>query len=280
MRILCGTDLLPKTESALERAGMLAKSRSAELRLLHVASPTESDRMLQEDMQRAKRVLQARVTSPFWRYGLSPKIEVRSGSPAHVLIDVAREVDAALIILGTHRRRLARDMLAGTIAMRLLSELKCPVLIVRRMPFGPYRDVLMALDESESSAQVVRAAEALMIHAHARASVIPVHRPSHTGVRDMLARVSNEPSRYELIAENARTTAAAVGKITDRLNPDLLILGACGRVRLRRAFLATPENRLMKVTGSDVLIVPPRDSEDTWRRRRAERNALDVVTGV
>jgi universal stress protein E len=305
MQILCGTDLLPKTESALDRAGMLAERLGAELSLLHVAVPTESDRMLEEDVQRARALLQARATSPLWRYGPPPEVCIRSGSPAHVLIEVAQEVDTALVILGTHRTRPARDALAGTIAMRLLSALTCPVLIVRRMPWGPYSNILMALDRSEASAETVRAAEALVIRPNARTSVVHAYQPPHSAMmtsagiagdvidtyldgwkreasaamRDLLMQVSKDASRYELVLENA-TTTAAVGRVMGRLKPDLLVLGTRGCGRLRRAFLGSVANRVIAATRSDVLIVPQRKTETAWQRGRSERRALDVVMGV
>jgi hypothetical protein len=41
-RLLCATDLLPASESAVDRAGVLAQELNARLSLLHVVSPTGS----------------------------------------------------------------------------------------------------------------------------------------------------------------------------------------------------------------------------------------------
>jgi universal stress protein E len=304
MHILCGTDLLPKTESAIDRAGMLSAALRAELSLLHVVMPTESDQMLKEDVERASRQLQARASAPLWRHGQSPSISVRPGSPAGVLIEMAWELDATLVVLGMHRKRPVRDALAGTIALQLLSALTCPVLIVRRMPLGAYRNVLLALDRSKASAEAVRAAEALVIDADAHASAVHAYQPpfsammtsagiaadvidtyadtwrreSKTDLRDLLTRVSHDASRYELILENA-TTSAAVGNVIRRLNPDLLVMGTRGRSRLKRALFGSVSQRIMAAARSDVLLVPERSREAAWRRRRSERHNLDVVTG-
>jgi len=53
MYILCATDLLAKSESAIDRAEILADHLDADLSLLHVVTPPESPRMLAEDLQRA-----------------------------------------------------------------------------------------------------------------------------------------------------------------------------------------------------------------------------------
>jgi nucleotide-binding universal stress UspA family protein len=280
MRILCGTDLLPKTNSALDRAGMLAQQLGAELTLLHVAPPTESERMLEQDMERARERLAAHATPPLWHHGPSPLVCGRSGSAGKMLVAAARELDAALVVLGRHRQRPARDALAGTLAERLLSELTCPVLIVHRMPWHAYRNVLLALDCSKASGKAVKAAEALVLSSSARASVVHAYQPAceAIGLRDLLHVASGDPSRYELVIENAATTDA-IQRVVGRLNPDLLVLGTRGRGRWRRALLGSVASRILASAKSDVLVVPG-DLRASWRNARDERLALDVVPGI
>jgi nucleotide-binding universal stress UspA family protein len=275
---------------------MLSALSGAQLSLLHVALPTESDELLQQDVKWARSRLQARTTAPLWQHGSSPGILVRSGSPTDVLMETARELDAALVVLGMHRKRPVRDALAGTIAFRLLSALARPLLIVRRMPLGAYRNVLLALDQSEASAQAVRAAEALVIRASARVSVVHAFQPpqstamtsagiagdvidaysddwkreSEAGLRDLLTQVSRDASSYELFLENA-TTFAAVGNVIRRLNPDLLVLGTRGRSRLKRALLGSVANRIVAAARSDILIVPQRSARTASQRARSNR---------
>src|SRR3569832_2433153 len=86
MRILCGTDLLPKTDSALDRAEILTKKLDAELTLLHVVPCTESERLLEQDKKRARVRLQSHAMPPLWQHGRSPHVCVRSGSAAGVRV--------------------------------------------------------------------------------------------------------------------------------------------------------------------------------------------------
>ena len=50
MRILCATDLLAKSESAIERAGLLANQLNADLSLLHVVAPEKSHQDLEHTL--------------------------------------------------------------------------------------------------------------------------------------------------------------------------------------------------------------------------------------
>ena len=42
MRILCATDLLPKSEAAIARAGLMSDRLGADLTLLHIVSDEQS----------------------------------------------------------------------------------------------------------------------------------------------------------------------------------------------------------------------------------------------
>jgi len=65
MYILCATDLLAKSESAIDRAEILADHLDADLSLLHVVTPPESPRMLAEDLQHASLGME-------WRSRIAP----------------------------------------------------------------------------------------------------------------------------------------------------------------------------------------------------------------
>jgi len=303
MNILCATDLLPKSESAIDRAGILADQLGADLSLLHVVPPTESREMAEQDLQRAKEKLKARVTRPLWRFGPPPSVLIRQGSPKRELIETLRDTKPDLIVLGRHRPRLFRDSLAGTIAAEVLGERKCPVLVVDSIALGAYRNIVLALDRTHASAEAVRVAEATVLNDGLRAVVVHAYPPAYDGMligagitgevlpgnpqdssstanvvlRALLTGVTHDVSRYGLIIEHA-TPTAAISKVVSRLNPDLLVLGTRGRGRLKRALLGSVANRVVARVHCDVLVVPDPVSV-TARRERIDHRSLDVVTG-
>jgi len=56
---------------------------------------------------------------------------LRTGDPRDLIIDVARELGADLIITGTHGRRGVRRALIGSIAESVVRTAPCPVLTIR-----------------------------------------------------------------------------------------------------------------------------------------------------
>jgi nucleotide-binding universal stress UspA family protein len=58
--------------------------------------------------------------------------EIRgSGDPADVIIDEAKALDADLILVGTHRKNLAKRLLLGSVSTKVVHDAPCDVLVVR-----------------------------------------------------------------------------------------------------------------------------------------------------
>lgn len=61
---------------------------------------------------------------------LLAKAEARFGTPWQVVCGIAKEVNAELVVIGTHSRT-ALDLVLGTTAARITNHAHCSVLIVR-----------------------------------------------------------------------------------------------------------------------------------------------------
>ena len=280
-KLLCATDLLPKSEAAIDRAGLLAQRLGAQLSLLHVVSPVSSERNLEQTLQTAIAGLDARARAPQWRHGPPPNVAVRTGSPARLIREAIDEHRPDLLIIGPHRKRPVRDVLEGTIAEKILSTRQCPLLIVRDKADAEYRNVLLALDITEESGAAVRAAEALVLSPSVQAMVMHVCEPPYQGmmrsagvasedvisyvehsrreaadeVRNLLRRASADHTRYAVvIGENH--PAASIRRALQLYQPDLVVLGTSGMGRMRRALIGSVANQILDAATCDVLVVP------------------------
>ena len=277
MKILCGTDLLPKSDSALERAGILADRLSAQLILVHAFTHAEPYSRLEEELKHAGQQLRLRATPPRWHHRIAPEFQVRTGSPVQVLVEAARDLEPELIVLGSHRRRFTPNALAGTIAERVVKQVDCPVLVVRRMPWRAYRRVLLIVDCADAK-EVVAAAGRLMLDPTAVSAAASAHDSlCETAVLETepepAVAVANTSasgaSELALIQESSITSDAA--REIERSSPDLLILGAGRRGWFRRMFQVEAVNRVLAIRGSDVLLVPRSRDCMAPRRRRGDR---------
>ena len=286
MRLLVATDLLPKSEFAIDRAGLLADELDAELSLLHVVSPVSSERVLEQSLQMAIGRMKSRARSPLWRARTTPDVEVRAGNPARVILDTIAREKPDLLIVGPHERRGVVDALQGTIIEKVVSARRCPVLVVQQSAGVNYRNVLLALDAATGSRAAGVAAERLVLRDGVRAGAIhacasPDHpvlqlpRPEGAGValhtdcsprtasailRELLEQESADPKRYELIVAHGNPLPTIMRAIESR-QPDLLVVGTRGDGRMRRAVLGSVANQLLKLAPCDMLIVPQGTSQ-------------------
>lgn len=276
MKLLCATDLLPKSDPAVDRAFELKKSLGAKLALLHVVPPIGAE----------EGTLEQRLLSARSRLGLrsrhaggDARLLVRCGRPTNVVCEEARAADLAII--GPHRADVLVDTVRGTFAERLLGEARCPVLVARRSGGAPYRTLLLALDGSHATGDVIRMAESLPLGEGSELAVLHAHEPPYeammntVGVGNLsvaryasasmsqaaamihaeLQRHSRDPRRYRVLLVDARP-GPGIRQALREVRPDLLVLGTRGHGRLRRALLGSTAHEALRAADCDVLVVP------------------------
>ena len=171
--IVVATDLEGQAEAALEYARKLATNYGARIVLAHGLDPMEyaaveaiPDAVLNHLTAAARKVLD-QLAGDLLRQGIRSHSEVRQGAVAEMLVDVARQYDAGLIVIGTKGMEGAGPVVVGAIAERLVRLAPCPVLAVaadwnagphRPTPGGP---VLLAMTKNDAAGPAAAAAYSL-----------------------------------------------------------------------------------------------------------------------
>ncbi len=141
-RILAATDFSPDAERALEWARTLSEAFNAELVILHVLDlslagaaglPTELAAMpaVGQLMDRLRSEAASEMTKLAARHPRARTL-LREGSPRTTILEVAREVAADVIVVGTHGRTGLAHVLFGSVAEHVVRHSPVPVLTVRR----------------------------------------------------------------------------------------------------------------------------------------------------
>jgi nucleotide-binding universal stress UspA family protein len=134
-RILVPTDFSLCSLNALGQAEELARTRGAELMLLHVERvPVAGSRMAEVTHAAAEAEL-ARTTERLRAHGLEVRGILRMGAADEEILSVAETERADLLVMGTHGRKGVAHMVLGSVAERVVRGAPCPVLTV-----GPGKD--------------------------------------------------------------------------------------------------------------------------------------------
>lgn len=134
-RILSPTDFSAGSRRAAEYAGFLARRLGAELHLLHAVLVGQERAADGDEAASVEQLLERQAESLRSELG-APTIELRQVarrgySAGVVILEYAVEMEAELIVLGTHGRRGAQRLLLGSVAEEVVRYANCPVLTVR-----------------------------------------------------------------------------------------------------------------------------------------------------
>ena len=139
---LITTDFSTYADEALDYAIALASKLQARLTLLHVihsvplwvegdmgrALPDVYLRQLEAQVQQGLEQRQQRIQAA----GVQGNILMVHGVPFQRIIDLARDQQVDLIIMGTHGRTGLQHLLLGSVAEKVVRLAPCSVLIVRQ----------------------------------------------------------------------------------------------------------------------------------------------------
>lgn len=139
-RILVPTDFSPTSEKAVRYAVELARVFSSEVVLLHVFDTRIVDNIYhihelsperaRTEMQKSAEKSMAALTEADWAAGVPLVPRYVEGLPSVAVKDVAAEVGADLVVMGTHGRTGITQLLYGSTAEGVVRGAPCPVLTV------------------------------------------------------------------------------------------------------------------------------------------------------
>ena len=145
VRVVVGFDFSSQAEMALERAiWMLGGLEDPEIHLVAaLGGPGVEDRSLgsynrlpDEELRRrviavaeARRAAAEATSIHFF-------VHTRASDAAAAILEVAAEVRAEMILVGTHSKKGVRRLLLGSVAERLVRQASCPVLVMRELTYG------------------------------------------------------------------------------------------------------------------------------------------------
>lgn len=147
-KILVPTDFTKVADCAINHAMKLAEHTGGEVYLLHVV-PGKNDvddarRKLDHEVERAKQ----------WNTSVPVHKLVRVGSIYDDIGDAASEIDASMIIMGTHGMR-GMQFLTGSRALRVITSSEVPFIVVqeRMIKEGGYDSIVVPLDLHKETRQ-------------------------------------------------------------------------------------------------------------------------------
>lgn len=144
---LVPTDFTSVSECALNHAVMLAKTTDAKIILVHVVSS-------QEKLPKGRKRLAKAKQQAFDKYGTEVETVVRVGSIYEDIGDLAEEIEATLVVIGTHGLKGVQFITGGR-TLKIVTSANTPFIVVQEKGIGEngYDDIVVPLDLKKETKQ-------------------------------------------------------------------------------------------------------------------------------
>lgn len=242
--IVVATDLGGQAEAALEYASKLAHAYGSRIVLAHGLDPMEYADVdgvpgtVRRGLTAQAREVLGKLASELMANGIRSHSEIRQGSIAEMLRDVARQYQAGLIVIGTRGHEGAGPVVVGAIAEQLVRVAPCPVMAVaadwnagenRPTPGGP---VLLALERNAACAAAAAAAYSLaekfhrpliVLHARSSAEVSAILNPGATTLAEFGIKVRANVAVRNVVKDG--NPPDAIRRAIAQYHPCVLVAG-------------------------------------------------------
>jgi nucleotide-binding universal stress UspA family protein len=287
--ILVPLDFSPTSIEALTYAIPLAKKLNAAVHLVHVTYKEEASEVFRPDELTSDTVqwiefsrdrlslVHQRHFPPSW-----PKNDhVRAGEPYEQICELAREIDADLIVIGTRGQTGFSRILLGSTAERVVRFAACPVLVVRRSSNEEtkeftFHNILAPVDFSECSifgalyaAFFAKTFDARLLFLHVFAGVLREVAGKPRQAKDDAidlenARLDMEAfTQLDFLRKVKCATEIRAGYAVDEIcreaaksKSDLVVIATHGRSGFNRMFLGSVAEHVVRYAECPVLVVP------------------------
>lgn len=242
--IVVATDLKGQSEAALEYARKLATAYQARIVLAHGEDPMDYAAVdaipgrIRKGLSTEVRSILDKLSGDMLREGIHSHTEIGQGEVAQMLVDVARQYHAGLIVIGTKGIEGAGPVIVGAIAEQLVRLAPCPVLAVaadwnagpnRPTPGGP---VLLAIEGNEAASTAAATAWSLaekferpllMLHARTAAEASAFLNPQATAPEKFGIDPNGRVPVRALVKDGI--PADVIAEAIAQYHPSILVMG-------------------------------------------------------
>jgi nucleotide-binding universal stress UspA family protein len=137
-KIVVADDGSAFAQKAIDKAAELAKKEETEIICVNVIEDycpiglTEIDCTVVRELQmKEANIVIAAAADKFKKAGVNARVIIEPGSPAEMIIEVAKREGAGLIIAASHGKHGAKKFAFGSVTARLIEHSPVPVLVMK-----------------------------------------------------------------------------------------------------------------------------------------------------
>ena len=269
-KILLAADGSENTAQATKAAVDIARRRGSEIHLIHVwhdvHTPHAHDFVKSELRRQGREILDEEVERIGEMGGTVTRSHLREGRTFEEVIKLGDELEADLLVVGSHGYRGVRRMLMGSQSEDIVHHAHCPVLVVRRGEnVWPPARIVAGDDFSEDARKAAELAANLGKLFGARMLLHAVPRLPQASSEAVEAKLEDRAGELEDILQQRPQTRIVAGDSAEVLiegaqegeEPTLVAVGSRGLGLVGRLRLGSVSTKVVRAGLGAVLVYPP-----------------------
>lgn len=273
-KILIPYDFSETADLSLEHAVFMAKLMKAEITLLHIVETVSFTSAISHALSGFEQKIESTTNEKLEI--LAREIHIKSGITLHVrtevgriykkICSVAKEIEADIIIMGTHGVSGYEKFSVGTNTSRVVQESPCPVLSVQTHAKGlGFRKILVPIDESNDSRQKVPFAVGLARFYNSHITIIglinftgnDLIRKFKIKIEQVEEYVSKHDINYDTRFVEGKDLASLTMKVAEENDADLLVIMTEQEPSITGFLLGTYATKVVNNSKVPVLSIHP-----------------------
>ncbi len=244
-RILIPFDFSETAELAVEHAVFMARLHKADIMLLHVIESYSFSSAISQAFGKSQKEFEQKIeTSANDRLkeltaklhhdsGMGVQFRTESGKIYKSIVSVAEEMNADIIVMGTHGVSGFQDFLIGSNTYRVVMSAPCPVISVQtHAKKVGFKNIILPIDNSHSSRQKVKHAVEIAKHYNsvvhiagmANMSDIDLQRRFDVKIHQVKDYLDEHEVPYTLKMFKGENAASITMDYSTQINADLIIM--------------------------------------------------------
>ncbi|MES2566428.1 MAG: universal stress protein [Bacteroidota bacterium] len=281
-KIIITTDFSDTSMLAIRHGAFMAKYTKGEIFLVHIITKhwekfnVFNPSITVENIEKASIAVQAKLEQLAddikQEYNVNVTTVVNSGNPTAEIVRFAKEINAGLIVMGTHGYSAWEDLTIGSNALKVLTKSPCPVLTMSEYAtsFG-YKKIVLPIDTSEHSRQKVVAtlelAKQFSSHVYAVGILADDEENKKHAMQVMLRQVDTAAKDKGVgctteLVENVKNRAVATVNFCEKVGGDLISIMTDQDAELSGFFLGPYALQVIHHSKVPVLSIKAEESED------------------
>ncbi|MGZ4100088.1 MAG: universal stress protein, partial [Bacteroidia bacterium] len=267
-KILIPVDFSETSQLAIRHGAFIAKLTKGDLYLLHVINaqymaqnmfvPLVKFTAESNIENKAEEKLAQLVEEVKNEYNLKIEFIIKTGNPSTEIVSVAKEIEASLIVMGTHGYSPMEELVIGSTALKVLTKSVCPTMAMSsEADHKGYNKILLPIDTSAHTRQKVN--YALEMAKKFSASVYAVallgageegEKPSIELILHQIEKLAKEKGVifHSDVVSNVKNRATATVKYSEKINADLIVIMTDQDAELSGFFLGPYAQQVIHVS--------------------------------